>query len=390
MATLRVRTYSARFGDTLLVSVPDRDADTGLTTVRHLLVDAGHVLTSGDPAFNPVVEDVLSQLDGAPLDLYVLAHEHLDPARESQLPERLKLRHAWLTASAAPDYSEQHGESAKQLARAKALYDDLTEYCRLKPEAARGSVPSLLLGNDYRKTEAHADLLRNLAEHTHYLCRGAKLEGAHPFKEAKLEVWAPEVETREYVGRVFPVALGLERRQGGGVSVHVPTPPAGVDASAFYNLLSWRRQGMGDDLLAIDTAAKNTSIVFSLEWRGWRLLFAGDAGARSWMLMKQRDVLRPVHFLQAGDHGTPGEDILDAILPVGSSRPRYAVISEGNGVSRLRARCLPSTPPPGALYVDLTFEDRDIPRVSPRPRRAVPARAFGSRGHTRGGGRRGA
>ncbi|QSQ21443.1 hypothetical protein JY651_40695 [Pyxidicoccus parkwayensis] len=388
MATLRVRTYSARFGDTLLVSVPDQDAGTGLTTVRHVLIDAGHVLVGEDPAFRPVLEDVLTQLDGAPLDLYVLSHEHLDSVQGSQSLERLKLRHAWLTASAAPDYSEQHGDSARQLARSKALYDDLSEYCRLRPEAARGSVQSLLLGNDYRKAEEHAELLRGLAEHPHYVCRGAKLEGTHPFKEAKLEVWAPEAETREYTGRVFPVALGLERRPGGGVSLHVPTPPAGVDASAFYNLLSWRRQGMGDDLLAIDTTAKNMSIVFSLEWRGWRLLFAGDAGARSWTLMKQRDVLRPVHFLQAGDHGTPGEDILDAILPVGGDTQRYAVISEGNGVARLRSRCLPSTPPPGALYMDLTFEDRERPQVTPRTRRAVPARAFGVRGHTRGGGKR--
>jgi hypothetical protein len=393
MAALRVRTYSARFGDTLLVSVPDQDADTGLTTVRHVLVDAGNLLPDEDgvdPAFHPVLEDVLAQLGGAPLDLYVLAYEHLGHVKGPPPREPLKLRHAWLTASAAPDYAEQHHESARQLAERRALYDDLREYCRLRPEAARGSVPSLLLGNDYRKAEARAEFLRRSAERAHYLSRDASLMEMHPFKEATLKVWAPEVETREYAGRVFPVALGLERRPGGEVSLHVPGPPAGVDASAFYNLLKWRRQGTGDDLLAIDAAAKNTSIVFSLEWRGWRLLFAGDAGARSWRVMKQRDVLRPVHFLQVGDHGTPDEAILEAILPVGGAdgRQRYAVSSEGNGVSRLRARCTASTPPKGALYVDLMFEDVERQQVPPRLRRAVPARAHGLRGLTRGGGKR--
>jgi hypothetical protein len=343
-----------------------------------------------DPAFHPVLEDVLAQLNGAPLDLYVLAHEHLGHVKGPPPREPLKLRDAWLTASAAPDYAEQHRESASQLAERRALYDDLREYCRLRPEAARGQVPSLLSGNDYRKAEARAELLRSSAERTHYLSRDAALKGTHPLKEATLKVWAPEVETHEYAGSVFPVALGLERRPGGELSLHVPGPPAGVDASAFYNLLMWRRQGMGDDLLAIDTAAKNTSIVFSLEWRGWRLLFAGDAGTRSWKVMKKRDVLRPVHFLQMGDHGTPDEDILEAILPVGGTdgRQRYAVSPEGNGVSRLRARCMPSTPLQGALYVDVLFEDVERPQVTPRLRRAVPARAHGLRGLTRGGGKR--
>lgn len=389
MAALRVRTYGTHFGDTLLVSVPDHDADTGVTTVRHLLVDAGHVLEGEDA---PVLEDVLSQLDGAPLDLYVLSHEHLDREQAPHAPESLRLRHAWLTASAAPDYAEQHRESASQLERHKALYDDLREYCRLRPEAAkRGSIQALLLGNDHRQAEAREELVRRLAEHTHYLCRGATLEGTHPFKEAKLEVWAPEVEAREYADHVFPVALGLERRQGGETSLHVPTPPAGVDASAFYNLLSWRRRGMGDDLIAIDAAAKNTSIVFSLEWRGWRLLFAGDAGTRSWKLMRQRGVLRPVHFLQLGNHDTPEGDVLDAILPLRGTdgRPRRAVLSEENSGARLRARCQPSAPPDGALYVDVTFEDVGRPQATPpRTRRAAPARAHGPRGHTRSGGKR--
>ena len=44
MDTLRVRAYNVRFGDALLVTVPDRDPATGTTTTRNILIDVGNVL----------------------------------------------------------------------------------------------------------------------------------------------------------------------------------------------------------------------------------------------------------------------------------------------------------------------------------------------------------
>ena len=80
-----------------------------------------------------------------------------------------------------------------------------------------------------------------------------------------------------------------------------------------------RRTGLHDNLLAIDKAANNTSIVFSLEWRGWKLLFPGDAEQESWKMMDEKDVLEPVHVLKIAHHGswngTPQGVILDKILP---------------------------------------------------------------------------
>jgi hypothetical protein len=86
-------------------------------------------------------------------------------------------------------------------------------------------------------------------------------------------------------------------------------------------------------MLAIDRAANNTSVVLCLEWRGWRLLFAGDAERRSWQEMLKKRRIYPVHFLKISHHGshngTPDDEILDMILPV--SRPdrrlRKAVLS---------------------------------------------------------------
>jgi hypothetical protein len=106
-----------------------------------------------------------------------------------------------------------------------------------------------------------------------------------------------------------------------------------VDIGAFLRLLEARRGGIADNLLAIDKAANNTSVVFALEWRGWRLLFAGDAEIRSWKTMARENVLKPVHFLKVSHHGshngTPADEIFDAILPQAppDNRDRSAAIS---------------------------------------------------------------
>jgi beta-lactamase superfamily II metal-dependent hydrolase len=88
-----------------------------------------------------------------------------------------------------------------------------------------------------------------------------------------------------------------------------------------------------DNLLAIDKAANNTSVVFSLHWRGWKLLFPGDAEQASWKMMKAQGVLEPVHFLKVAHHGsqngTPDGDVLEAFLPkkAPDKKTRRALIS---------------------------------------------------------------
>ena len=96
-----------------------------------------------------------------------------------------------------------------------------------------------------------------------------------------------------------------------------------------------------------------------LEWRGWRLLFAGDAEKASWIMMekqKPKRPLRPVHFLKTAHHGsvngTPDDSILEEVLPASphDSRVHRAVHSTCPGTSwvdvphdptldRLQKRC---------------------------------------------------
>jgi len=114
-----------------------------------------------------------------------------------------------------------------------------------------------------------------------------------------------------------------------------------------------------DTLLAIDKAKNNTSIVFLLEWRGWKLLFTGDAEKKSWQMMNKYRQLEEVHFLKTSHHGShtgmPPAKLLDNILPgkrsqrASDGKRRHAVVSTYKGtysgvpdqktLRELRKRC---------------------------------------------------
>jgi beta-lactamase superfamily II metal-dependent hydrolase len=359
---LVVRMYNVRFGDAILVTVPDRNPSTGRTITRRILIDVGNapkVAGSGeggsDEVFEAVVGDILDQLDGKPLDLYVMTHEHLDHAQglfyaakklpQLDLANRLQVRHAWLTASAAPDYYDEHPEARKQKLAFEAVYTHVRQAAMrmtARPTDATRRLLEVLANNDPTKTRQCVDFLRTLSPRTHYVHRESKLGRTHPFREAKLSVWAPEEDTSDYYGRFVPMdsaaarpltaaempTTGRTRRPAPD-----PSPPPGVDVGAFLRLVEARRAGIVDNLFEIDKASNNTSLVFALEWRGWRLLFSGDAEIRSWKTMQKAGVLQPVHFLKVSHHGshngTPSDTIFDAILPSTSpdGRPRQVAIS---------------------------------------------------------------
>jgi beta-lactamase superfamily II metal-dependent hydrolase len=351
---LVVRMYNIRFGDAILVTVPDKDPATGQTTTRRVLIDVGNAPKAAgtaqggsDEVFEAVIRDILDQLDGQPLDLYLMTHEHLDHVQglffaSAKLPgldlaRRLKIEHVWLTASAAPDYYDKHPEAKKQRLAFEDMYRRVSALMAARPAAATRGVIDLLANNDPTKTRQCVEFLRTLRpDKTHYIHREAELQETHPFREAKLSVWAPEEDTSDYYGRfqqldadAVPLASAAAEEFGASVMLASPDPipPPGVDVGAFLRLVRARRSGAIDNLFEIDKAANNTSVVFALEWRGWRLLFTGDAEIRSWKTMARERVLKVSHH---GSHnGTPTDDIFEAILPATppDNRTRQAVIS---------------------------------------------------------------
>ncbi len=347
MSVLRVRAYNVLFGDAVLLSIPDRDL-AGAEVTRHVLIDLGNVLAGrGGQAdvFLPIFEDIEQQLAGAPLDLYVMTHEHLDHVQgllhvAEQHDRRLQVEHAWLTASAEPGYYDrpENEEAQRRRRAALAALDDAAAFLK-----ARGAAPhhlqALLEANDSRSTEKCVAFLRDMAAQTSYVYRGWDPAGHHPFREARFTVWAPERNTAVYYGRFRPMQVALTAPDGRGRRRPLtPEPPAGVDLGAFTDLVDSRRHHV-DTILAIDRAANDTSVVLCIEWRGWRLLFAGDAEHRSWREMNRHEgLLGPVHLLKIGHHGShnacPPPEILERILPATpvDDRARCAVLSTCEGV----------------------------------------------------------
>ena len=372
MDTLRVRAYNVLFGDAILISIPDRGPD-GVVETRHILIDVGNVPkkvrgASTDKTlvkmYKPVLEDVLKVLDGKPLDLYILTHEHADHAQgmffaerkifgdsENDLCQRLKTRYVWLTASAAEDYKDRCPEAEKRhriFANTYAEIDHFLQALAASPEQILGPVEAMWMNNNLwmnnpRNTDDCVGYVRALNSDpkcVSYVHREFATEGHHPFHEATIEIWAPEEDSSIYYGKFRSMALAAMPGQGQESVLTVPTnrPPPGVDASAFYNLINMRR-GYVENLLAIDKAGNNTSIVFCLEWRGWRLLFPGDAEERSWKEMEKQGVLKKtVHFLKVSHHGsrngTPNVDLLDVIIPPqpDDDKSRCALVSTYEGV----------------------------------------------------------
>ncbi len=348
MEELRIRMYNVLFGDAILISVPDRD-QTGDPLTRHILIDVGNAMSGKggqDIVFSPVIENIIKELNGQPLDLYVMTHEHMDHvqgllyANQKVLPnhdlkQKLRTQHAWLTASSAPDYYDTHAEARRKLDETRAVYKEIERFNLACPELLTPEVEALMVNNNPRDTSDCVEYIRSLAENTWYVHRELDLTDKHPFQEARFEIWAPEEDTSVYYGTFQPIQFCVVPEQGQGEKpvLATPLPPSGVDAGAFYNLVAIRRSGYMDNLLAIDKAVNNTSVVFCLEWRGWRLLFLGDAELRSWKEMEKQNILGQAHFMKVSHHGsltgTPPVDILEKVLAIVSpdAHSRYSAVS---------------------------------------------------------------
>jgi beta-lactamase superfamily II metal-dependent hydrolase len=405
---IEVFAFNVRFGDAILVRVPDKNRTGGGTTVRHILIDVGNTLAAAKPknepmpgepggaddVLPPAVEKILEVLNGAKIDFYVMTHEHLDHVQGLPYADRkrkltvpklhdlLQPKFVWMTASAEGDaYYNRHENARRENEKKKNTFDAIQAHLWAGAGTGLASLAPLLINNNPLFTGPCVDWLKALAPagstpaYLHREVSPEKLAVSHPFQEATFKIWAPEEDTSTYYGKIKPMALGEAAPVVGDLRSANPRllPPPGVDAEAFLNLVDMRRRGVVENLLAIDKAANNTSLVFCLEWRGRKLLFAGDAEEKSWAMMKSKGVLEPVDFLKVSHHGsingTPDLEILDIVLPIGvpasQKAKRIALISSWDhtygGIpheptnAKLRARC-------GKLIS--TLDDRNKPFVT--------------------------
>src|SRR5829696_3566966 len=183
MDKLRVRAYNVRFGDAILVSVPDKTS-AGAPKMRHILIDVGNALGGKnqgglDTVFEPVIENILEVLDGEPLDLYVMTHEHMDHVQgllygatkrkeglNKVLKDELDVKYAWLTGSAHPDYYKKFPDAEKEKKKEKNLFNDIGRYLQASGKLAAAGKENawfraLMHNNDPKSTDDCVNYLRN-------------------------------------------------------------------------------------------------------------------------------------------------------------------------------------------------------------------------------------
>jgi hypothetical protein len=352
MSDLVVRAYNVGFGDAILVSVPEV-TDGGTEETRHLLIDVGNLLVgedNRDDVFTGVVQDIADRTGGT-VDLYVMTHEHLDHVQGLLAAKKagveLAARHAWLTGSAHPEYYETHPDAKKKLHSVQLALAEAHRMLQAEPDAwlemmVRNNSAMLPAGALGLKTSDYVDHLRGIAPHdqTHYVDNTTELDGKHPFAEAVLRILAPEEDTSSYYRSLGPtLTTADEAADPPGETAAPPglaVPPVGVDPGAFFDLQASRRKNTRRQIMEIDKANNNTSVVLELEWRGWRLLFAGDAELGSWKRMHEQNLIKPVHFVKVSHHGSHNgtyDEKFDQLMPVDSpdDRDRHALVSTHDG-----------------------------------------------------------
>jgi len=352
-AGVRIRAYNVRFGDCVLVSFGARDAE------KHVLIDFGNspsmVRRQGgrNDVFAPVARD-LARRAKPRIDLLVMSHEHLDHMEgffsERGVFDGLPIGEVWMPAMSAPDYYRRHPNCEPERRARLALLDTALRweadgrFARL-PEPLRALVANnvLALANedriDYLRKRVPKKALRYLSR------RRTAVRSAALGSGVEIEVLAPERDASVYYGaRDRRFWLDVAGRLGATTSRRRKPPAPGAPKSPRHmapDEFAALRDAIGEldlaALLAIDKAANNTSLVLRITIGGKVLLFPGDAEAESWAIMKAKQLLCPVDFLNLAHHGSgngmPFEGEADVLgLLAKPRRKTVALVSTCRGV----------------------------------------------------------
>jgi beta-lactamase superfamily II metal-dependent hydrolase len=329
---LIVYAYNVRFGDAILVEVPDGGKR------RFILVDAGN-WQSGYAGLNQplldALKDIYSHTRGK-IDLYVMTHEHMDHVEGLKSAAgkgcKFEIDTVWMTASSEPGYYDKFTDAREEK---RKLQDAVAAFRTLSTTPGLAAELKMLYELNTARTVDCVDFIRKAGrKKPYYLYRGCDLSDKHPFSNVGLRILAPEENTAVYYKSLYQSLPHLnlnadEMPPTSKKSLSLPLP--GVDGRAFYDLITRMDSAFSESVFAIDAAGNDTSIVFELTWRGRRLLFTGDAEQKSWQKMDEKASLEPVDFFKIGHHGSstamPPLSILDKILPQARRKQAVAALS---------------------------------------------------------------
>jgi len=319
---VRVRAYNVRFGDCVLISF-----DTGAGE-KHILIDFGNapagVRGGGgrNEVFAPVARDIKKRTGGC-IDLLIMTHEHLDHMEgfysERSVFDTIMVRHVWMSVMSRPGYYQRY-PNAQPEKRARMALRATAERWQREGQWQRLPAPlqALILNNVLAlANKQRVDYVRSLAgkKGIRYLSRqrgAVKIPALG--RGVKLEVLGPERDASVYYktrGKRFWLdaaarinGLPEGRRRSAAAETAPPTAPKHVAPDEFAELRDEIAELDLADLLAIDKAANNTSLVIRLTVNGKVLLFPGDAEEESWSLIAKKGLLGPVDLLKLAHHGS--------------------------------------------------------------------------------------
>lgn len=329
---LVVYAYNVRFGEAILVEVPDGGKN------RFILVDAGN-WQSGQAGLNKPLLDALEHIHertNGKIDLYVMTHEHMDHVEGLRAADskgcKFDIDTVWMTASSEPGYYDSH-EDARE--KKRALQEAVAAFRAVS--ARRGLTADLETTYELNaaSTLDCVNFIRKAGRKgPYYVHKDCDLRNKHPFSDASLRILAPEEDTSVYYKSILESVprFGLAANEAPSTSKKsLPLPLPGVYGGAFYDLIERMDGACSESVFAIDKAANDTSIVFELTWRGNRLLFTADAEQESWEKMYENTSLEPVDVFKIGHHGSstakPPLAALNKILPEVRREQSVAVLS---------------------------------------------------------------
>ncbi|MFN2297428.1 MAG: MBL fold metallo-hydrolase [Anaerolineales bacterium] len=352
--TATVRVYNIRFGDCFLVSIPAAGGE------KHILIDFGNASGAvkggggANDVFRPIVEDILQRTNGR-VDLVILTHEHLDHLEgfysERRRFDRIQVGDVWFPIMSEPHYYEDNPQ-CEPLKKARL---GLLGYMQRWGEMGRlDAVPEdirLMMQNNVLdlSNQDRVKYLRGLpgsSSHVHYIHRGVGTRRIHGLGDAvKIEVLAPEKDASVYYPqrdsafwKKAVCRLGTADVKSLDIpSYKAPAAPSHMAQDEFEHLREDISEIDMNDMLAIDKAANNTSLVLRIRIGRKTMLFTGDAEAESWAIMKEKGLLEPVDLLKVAHHGSlngmpfEGEESVVPLL-LKTRKKTKAIVSTRKGV----------------------------------------------------------